>query len=86
MDKIIAELFNGVDRAKQAAWDAHRAAYPYRLLHGHIMRWRTGDSAESFTFLVIDGLKLTPIFNWWSVNRSDFKATEITAPADWPSD
>jgi hypothetical protein len=50
------------------------------------MRWRTGDSTESFMFLVIDGLKATPVFNWWSVNRSDFKAVEIAAPADWPSD
>ena len=85
MDKIIAELFNGADRAKRAAWDAHQAAYPYRL-HGHIMRWRTGDSSDSFTFLVIDRLDVPPILNWWSVSRSDFKAVEITAPEDWPSD
>jgi hypothetical protein len=85
MDKTIAELFNGADRAKRAAWDAHQAAYPFRP-HGHIMRWRPCDSSESFTFLVIDGLEVTTIFNWWSVSRSDFKAVEVAAPEDWLSD
>ena len=48
------------------------------------MRWRTADSSDSFTFLVIDRLDVPPTFNWWSVRRSDFKAVEINVPEDWP--